>query len=295
MAAASALAQPARPARDPEIENVIVTAQRLPEVVIHAFVQSYAHMVSASFEKITRWKKPICVGTDGLSSEALNLFVTERVNQIATQAGVAVDTFPCKFNIEVIFSSAPQEFLNDVRARGPVLLSSKRSRLNTVAVMRYPLQAWYATGIEDRDGTLILNDEETVGYTSGGGLGPLSTVPSLHVEGSLLRNGLRSEMAHVYVIADTNRTSDFRLGPIADYIAMLALSQSQSFDECRPLPSITNLFAGDCGEHLKPAAITNADIAFLRGLYRMDPGANILTQQSAIAAEIEKALTAKDF
>jgi hypothetical protein len=293
-------AQPAqqKSQKDNDIETVTVTAVRTPQEIIHAFVQSYAHIASSSLEEITRWKKPICAGTDGLSTEDLNLFVTGRVNQIAAEASMPVESFPCKFNIEIIFTSDPQGFLDKVRVEGPELLSPKRSQLATVAVMRHPIQAWYATGIEDRNGTLILNDEENTGYTSAagnsGGLGVLSTVPSLNVEGSLLRTGLNSEMAHVYVIADTNKTGDLKLGPIADYIAMLALSQAQSFDECRPLPSITNLFAAGCGAALKPASITDPDIAYLRGLYKMDPGANFQTQQSAIAGEIEKAMAGKD-
>ena len=282
------------------IETVTVTAERIPPAVVRAFVQSYARIASSSLEEITRWKKPICVGTDGLSTEDLNQFVTQRVNQLATEADVPVIAFPCKFNIEVIFTSDPQGFLDKVRVEGPALLSPKRSQIATVAVMHHPIQAWYATGIEDRNGTLVLNDEETTNFTSSangmnGGMGPLATVPTLNVEGSLLRTGLQSEMAHVYVIADTNKTSDFHLGPIADYIAMMALSQAQAFDECRPLPSITHRVVEKCGAGLKPASITDPDIAYLRGVYKMDPGANFQIQQSAIAGEIEKAVQGNGF
>jgi hypothetical protein len=280
------------------IETVTVTAQRVPAAVVRAFVQSYAHIASSSLVEITRWKKPVCVGTDGLSTEELNQFVTQRVNQLATESGVPVIDFPCKMNIEIIFTSDPQGFLDKVRVEGPALLSPKRSQIAAVAVMRHPVQAWYATGIEDRNGSLILNDEDSTSFTSNGsgaGVGPLATVPTLNVEGSLLRTGLQSEMAHVYVVADTNKTSEFHLGPIADYIAMLALSQAQAFDECRPLPSITNLFVENCGAALKPATITDTDIAYLRGIYKMDPGANFQIQQATIAGEIEKAVQGNGF
>ncbi|HWY63096.1 MAG TPA: hypothetical protein VNW15_14435 [Rhizomicrobium sp.] len=289
--------QPNKPAGS-DIETVTVTGERIPAEVIHAFVQSYARTASSSLDKITRWKKPICVGTEGLSSEDLNQFVTERIEQIAAQSGMPVGVHPCKLNVEIRFTSSPQAFLDQVRVEGPALLTPKRSQVADVAVMRHPIQAWYATGIEDRDGTLILNDEESVGFYgsgSGGNLSPLNTVPTMHAEGSLLRTGLQSEMAHVFVVADSGKTGDFRLGPIADYVAMLALSQAPSFDECRPLPSITNLFAAGCGEALKPVSVTDTDIAFLRGLYNMDAGANLLTQQSGIAGEIEKVMKAKGF
>src|ERR1700722_16357597 len=80
-----------------------------------------------------------------------------------------------------------------------------------------------------------------------------STVPTLNVEGSLLRNGLQSEMAHVYVLANTSDTGDFRLGPVADYIVMLALSQASAFGECRPLPSITNRFVAGGARRSSPS------------------------------------------
>ena len=129
------------------IETVTVTAQRVPAAVVRAFVQSYAHIASSSLAEITRWKKPICVGTDGLSTEELNQFVNQRVNQLATEAGVPVIDFPCKFNIEIIFTPDPQGFLDKVRVEGPALLSPKRSQVASVAVMRHPIQAWYATGL----------------------------------------------------------------------------------------------------------------------------------------------------
>jgi hypothetical protein len=65
-------------------------------------------------------------------------------------------------------------------------------------------------------------------------------------------------------------------------------SQAPAFDECRPLPSITNLFVAGCGAALK--ATTDPDIAFLQGIYDMDPGANLQTQQAAIASAVEKAI-----
>jgi hypothetical protein len=190
-------AQPVQQKSPPgsQIETVTVTGVRIPAEVIHAFVQSYARLASSSVEEITRWKKPICVGTEGLAAEDLNQFVTERINQIAAQSGVPVGVHPCNRNVEIRFTSDPQGFLDQVRLEGPALLTPKRSRVKEVAVMRYPVQAWYATGIEDRNGTLILNDEESVGIYGGGNPGSLNvfnTAPTMNVEGSLLRSGLNA-------------------------------------------------------------------------------------------------------
>ena len=64
---------------------------------------------------------------------------------------------------------------------------------------------------------------------------------------------------------------------------MLALSQAQSFDVCKPIPSITNLISPSCTDDLKPAAITDTDLSFLKALYAVDPGINFQAQKSFIA------------
>ena len=118
----------------------------------------------------------------------------------------------------------------------------------------------------------------------------MQSVPFYSVEGNRWRTGLNSELAHIYVIADTSKTEGYELGAVADYVAMLALSQTQSFDSCKPIPSITNLISPACDADLKPKAITDADLAYLKGVYSMDPGANFQQQQNAIAASISQAL-----
>jgi hypothetical protein len=47
-----------------------------------------------------------------------NQFVTDRVQQIATEAGVPVQPFPCRLNVEIVFTSDPQGFLDKVRVEG---------------------------------------------------------------------------------------------------------------------------------------------------------------------------------
>jgi hypothetical protein len=56
------------------------------------------------------------------------------------------------------------------------------------------------------------------------------------------------------------------------------------------MPSITNLLSSNCDDKLKPAEITPTDIAYLRGVYRMDAGAKLQIQQDQIAAEMAHAL-----
>ena len=51
-------------------------------------------------------------------------------------------------------------------------------------------------------------------------------------------------------------------------------SENACLRDCHPLPSVTNLLTPDCDESLKSAALFDADLAFLRGVYKADRGMN---------------------
>jgi hypothetical protein len=299
--ASTASAQPANLiVLSPQVETVIVTAPKWladkPQTVIHNFVRSYAMAATPTIAEVTRWKFGICPRTYGLSKPEYDDFVTSRIENIAVEAGVRVKGAPCHFNVEIVFTSKPQEFLDQVHKEGVRLLGPRPSQADTVGKMRYAIQAWYATATRDTEGILVVDEEDSFSFSFtpttaiGPAWNPYATVPFYNVEGYKAREGLNSELAHIYVIADTSKTQDFELGAVADYVAMLALSQTQNFDSCKPIPSITNLISPACDADLKPKSITDIDLAYLKAVYRMDPGANFQQQQNAIAASISKSL-----
>jgi beta-lactamase regulating signal transducer with metallopeptidase domain len=276
------------------VERIVVTAKKWlgdePLTAIHNFVNSYTNPATLTVGEIARWKGAICVRTYGLSRAEYDDFVTTRVENIAVGAGLEIKSAPCHFGVEIIFTAKPQEFLDKVREINASLLGPKPSQSQANS-MRYPVQAWYATGTRDIHGQPVLDDEENAGFgNTFGSLPGLSTVPIYAVEGSHFRTGLNSEMAHIYIVADTSKTEGYRLGAVADYVAVLALSQTQNFDACRPMPSITNLISPVCGVDLKSAAITDTDLAYLKAVYTMDPGANFQQQRNFIADRIAMAL-----
>ena len=276
---------------NPPVETVIVTAPTWlgdhPQTVIHAFVKSYA-MAAPISDEISRWKRGICPVTHGLSKEEYSQFVTARIKEVAQEVGAPVEESPCRTNIDVIFTDKPQDFLDQVRKEGGAsLLGPRPSQAVTVGTMRYAIQAWYATGTRDTNGVLLGDDEDNV-FGSG-----IKNLPTRAVMGSLLRTDLHSELTHIYIIADASKTQNYLLGAIADYVAVLALSQTQSFEACKSIPSITNLISPNCDADLKPTAITDTDMAFLKAVYTMDPGASLLEQQTYISDEIAKSLGVK--
>ena len=132
--------------------------------------------------------------------------------------------------------------------------------------MKLAVQAWYSTATEDFNG--FITGDLRRGYGLMSSQGETGDYP---ISGSRVGNGLKSEFTTAIILVDFNKIGGQEIGPLADYIAMLAISQGQSYDMCQSVPTITNLMAPNCDAEMKPAAITDVDMTYLRGLYRMRP------------------------
>ena len=91
-----------------------------------------------------------------------------------------------------------------------------------------------------------------------------------------------SQIVLALIVVDANKIAGMAVGPLSDYIAMLALSQARSPDTCSRLPSIVDLMASDCGDREKVAQITAGDLAFLRALYSTNLETPLPLEASAI-------------
>ena len=85
---------------------------------------------------------------------------------------------------------------------------------------------------------------------------------------------------------DGNRINDLKIGPVADYVALLALSQARVQAVCESLPSVLDIMAPSCGERPPPDGLTKGDLAFLRGLYHADASALLWLQRDQIAEKM---------
>jgi hypothetical protein len=111
---------------------------------------------------------------------------------------------------------------------------------------------------------------------------------AVSVTGSRLGDGMRSSLYHVIIVADPAQLKNYEIGSLADYIALLALSQVSGLDTCQALPSIVNMLAPGCTQVTR--ALTANDLGYLRGLYAMGPGGNLRGQEDAIAFAMQRQL-----
>jgi hypothetical protein len=108
------------------------------------------------------------------------------------------------------------------------------------------------------------------------------------VTGNHINDGARSGFNHIIIVIDSKKLAGQSFISLADYIAMLALTQLNSLDTCQQLPSIVNMMAAGCDQ--KADGITAADLAYLHGLYKMNDDTSLIFQQNDIADRMKETL-----
>lgn len=275
--AGTAMAAPASPAApETAVDELTIEAdKRARDKIVGEFIGGY--VTESPSEQVTRWSENVCPQTSGLPG-VLNDMVTARVRQVAATVGApAKADADCRPNLFIVFAVDPQAVIDNVRRKVPEALGfhyvHDRPRISRVV---RPVQAWYATETEDLNGFKELDTSEFGG--------------TRHVLGTRLSQGWRSGLASVIVTVDLKVVGGTDLGSLSDYIAMLSLSQMDSPEACKALPSIANLMSTDCGSERKTAAITESDIAYLKAVYWMSPTKFINGQRGDIAFRMKQIL-----
>ena len=293
----------AQTAKPPPVESVTVTGLKdAPQAVVDHFVQSFAK-ASYLTSKMARWENGICPTTAGLAPK-FAAFISARVRALAAQVHAPVNKdADCRANIEIVFTTTPQALLDTVRNKHRIYLGyhSGPAQADKMAVVKYPIQAWYLTATKDLDGRVEVDASSAVPTdlvaavaqdiaTGGSGIG--TTSGTRKVTGGRLKNGLRTIFRNVIIAADPTKLTDYEVGTLADYIGMLALTQLNTLDVCQqPLPSIVNLLAKDCPN--PPSQLAESDMGYLKGLYSMSADGNMRMQQDGIAYQMKQTLNGK--
>ena len=217
------------------VESVTVTGERARDEQIKSFVASRA-TPTFRLGKVARWEAGICPTALGLKPAFLK-FITQRIRDTAARVGAPVSNrSSCLPNIEIVFTTAPQALVNNIRERNRVYLGycASAAQADALAIMSRPIQSWYLTATLDMDNNPHIDSRQDFGfYTTA-------------ATGSRLHDGLHSGLNHVIIVADPLLIADQEIGALADYIAMLALAEPRSLDDCEPLPTILNLLAPGC-------------------------------------------------
>jgi hypothetical protein len=268
-------------------ESVTATATKSRQV-LRGFVQSFAAPTRLT-GKMARWDSGVCPLTLGLRPQAI-AFINTRLKEVAARVGAPVASAGCKPNIEIAFTTTPQELMNWVRETHPDFLGYHDNSLQAerLASVTHPIQAWYTTATRDFNGQVQVDAKNIAGGGVQVGNSYLPDAKAYAVSGSRLGDGLSSGFHHVIITIDPGKMANYEMGALADYIAMLALTQLSTLDVCQQLPSIVNMLAEACER--KSSALTENDIAYLQGLYRIRGDQTLTIQQGQVSYHMEQEL-----
>jgi tetratricopeptide (TPR) repeat protein len=312
----AAAAQPSAPA--PTVSSVTVQAPLKPHEALtrsESFVQTYAKP-TAKLDQFARWEDPVCVAVSGVTP-AQAAMIKARVEEVAKGVGLKLGRPNCRPNIDIRFADPPQALLDQVAAKSPWLLGFHYpNELQALKTVTRPVQAWYMTASRgETSGSVALStmSQSYLGLTDPNG-GPAGTTvtgasgmpesirpnEALDTPGGGTPNGCagrrftscqQAVFWHVLIVLDARRVQGQPLGPIMDYVAMLAISQPRSLDGCLELASVIDLFAPTaCPGRSPPDGLTSADTAYLDALYKADLEGKKTVEVSDIADRMAKRL-----
>ena len=288
----AALAQsPSRPGTASPSQNsvgvVVVTGKRKASdatvrTVIAPFVSLHAARDRKTGMLVRVPPSGVCPIALGLSP-AFNAFVTARIFAVAKSVRAPVaKAGECQPNVEIVFTEAPQDLVDRLAKRSgdEILGFHYVGESRALSRVTRPIQAWYMTGTVSAapaEATRVIDVIALQPRRLADGANPSEAVvdraywPDPYSgTGSRMSPRHNSQLVNVLIVADLGKLDGREIGPISDYVAMLALSQVRSLDACNTLPSILDMLAAGCQSRPAPEALTDSDTAFLKALYTSD-------------------------
>jgi hypothetical protein len=267
------------------------------------FVQS--HSKPALSGQLARWTQPICPQATGVPAD-VSAYVSARVREVAAIVGAPVSKQNrCTTNVEIVFTNTPQAVVDLIaRTQGALLGFHYVAQLNALKAVTHPIQAWYLTGTQNIAGQQSMDvasgmdASDTVARGIANGSPTTSVITSdansdfnrmqvmgqepAGCPGSRFTHCLHSLFLHVLIVVDGKALYGRKIGPLVDYIALLALTQPSSLDGCDAMPSILDLLSARCADRPRPDGVTDGDLAYLTGLYKTDLETELVLERTGI-------------
>lgn len=265
------------------------TAEELAGDAVPDFIRTHAAPAAVSGQ-LARWgvaRDPgICPLTAGLSP-SFNEFVSARVLAVAATVGAPIQTGPCTHNVYIMFATDPQKALADmVKQDSRILGFHYPAQTRDLKRITRPIEGWYVTASHGAFGGESIDSAEPLlpaWYPRD--ISSQAQAPT-GLAGSRLSSEISSGIINVLIVADANKTMGRPIGAIADYVAVLTLTQAFASQQCGTLPSITDLMLPNCDDREKLTGITAGDLAFLRALYKTDLESYLPLERSDIQSKM---------
>lgn len=269
--------------------NIIVTGDpELEEQRVRDALRDITMRGRTTSRALPRFQEPVCPQVIGLG-EQLGADVSARIALNTRLIGHEVGEEGCTPNAIVIIVDDPKGLVERMRKERWGLLDARAlRRIKAGLAADDPALSWSTSVIRDRRG----NEAE-----NGGVLAGLDGLNS-RIAGDLLfrndnRAALRTELANsiertnAVIVFDAFRLDNVHLGQLAGYATMRLLGDLQPAAQLAPdePDTILNLFSMDPLD--AAPGLTLMDLAYLRGLYAMEPRAPGVRLESFVLAAYE--------
>ena len=278
-------------AANPPLETVEVTASREK---MREEIQTFVHKVTRlEGEFVGRWGGTVCPLAVGVS-DAQAQFIQARIIEVQDKARKKKSKLDakCDPNLFVIITDDADQVLADWKERDPGMFRWKARENVSRSAGAGPIRTWHNAILTASDGRAV-NEASMLSGRGNPSNGQVTTGSRLNINapscpgGSRIQAGCWEHINAVVVLVDARQTGKVTITQLADYIAVVSLSQIDLTADLGGVDSILRLY-GQPPAEVPPMGITEWDHAFLNGLYRASYSPK--NQQRDIAARMVREL-----
>lgn len=298
-AASTAVAQtPPNPESEDRITITGVQPERMRDYVREL-------MEPGKLGQLSRWNDEVCPGVVGLQLDAAQAMV-DRIAMRAAGVGLRVGGPGCKANVLIVVTNDAEKLTPTFVEQNKKLFGDAFEGGNTLGkgalaefkASKKPVRWWHVSQTVTDRGQVL---GESVARPGGGGGFEGAQVARVN-NASRVSASTHQEFNRIVAIVDTSKTNGASFAAVADYIALIALTQVQADVDAAGYDSVLNVFEGPVGGDEPLGGWTAWDSAFVSGLYSIKQNYvsaqqqenGIVRQVTAANAEQERSKAASE-
>lgn len=244
--------------------------------------------------QLSRWNDKVCPGIVGVKTDVAQAML-DRVAMRAISVGLGVGEPGCDANVLIVVTEDAQKFTPTFVQQNKKLFGDSIGGGNTMGKQALasfstkdrPVRWWHVSQtVTDRG--KVLGDSVATPSADGISGAQVARVNSA----SRLTASTHQEFNRIIAIVDSSKTKGVSFNAVADYIALLALTQVQADADPAGYDSILNVFEGPIGSDEPLKGWTAWDTAFVQGLYAIRT--NFVTSQQQENEIVRHVKEAKD-
>ena len=215
-----------------------------------------------------RFTLPVCPGVYGLAPQQA-AFVSQRMRQIATAAGISLAKQPCDPNAIVIVASNKAQTIRGLEEKKSSYFPIEWSDRQIHALERdpYPAAAWQFEGLLTPDGIRVseTSDPSLLDPVEPGAL--VQATPPTTLPASRMRPSIKRDVMTSVLVVQADALKGLTTTQFADYAAMRTFARADPRDSKLPVSdTILKVLDAPMGSAV-PMSITARDLDFLKSYY----------------------------